>query len=217
MTALLWLTRDLRVHDHPALHAALEGHGTVVPVFCLDDRLLHGRHRSGPRTRFLLECLGDLDASLRSRGSALLIRRGPPEAVLPDLARIAGASAVHCSADSGPFARARGGRVRAALTSAGIALEAHPGLHAVDDLASIATAAGRPYTLFTPFYRAWSAQPPRGGRRPPARAPAPPGAPPRRAGPPRLGRPPVPAGTGPRRAAARRARRRRAGGTSARG
>src|SRR3954468_5938695 len=151
MTALLWLTRDLRVHDHPGLHAALAGPGTVVPGFCLDDRLLYGRHRSGPRTRFLLECLVDLDASLRSRGSALLIRHGPPEAVLPELARAAGASAVHCSADSGPFARARAGRVGAALAAAGIALEAHPGLHGVDDLGAIATAAGRPYTVFTPF------------------------------------------------------------------
>jgi len=175
MTALLWLTRDLRVHDHPALHAALDGHGTVVPVFCLDERLLGGRHRSGPRTRFLLECLVDLDASLRSRGSALLIRHGPPEAVLLKLARATGASAVHCSADSGPFARARGGRVRAALAAAGIALETHPGLHAVDDLAAITTAAGRPYTVFTPFHRAWAAQPRRGVLPAPDTLPAVPG------------------------------------------
>src|SRR4051812_10690475 len=144
MTALLWLTRDLRVHDHPALHAALEGHGTVVPVFCLDDRLLYGRHRSGPRTRFLLECLVDLDASLRSRGSALLIRHGPPEAVLPELAGVAGARAVHCSADSGPFARARGGRVRAALAAAGVALEGPPGLPGGGDPRAVAAAGGRP-------------------------------------------------------------------------
>ena len=59
MTALLWLTRDLRVHDHPALRAALDGGDGVVPVFCFDDRLLGGRHASGPRTQFLLECLAD--------------------------------------------------------------------------------------------------------------------------------------------------------------
>ena len=55
MTALVWFRRDLRVHDHPALRAALDAHERVVPVFCLDDRLLHGRHASGPRTQFLLE------------------------------------------------------------------------------------------------------------------------------------------------------------------
>ena len=57
MTALLWLTRDLRLHDHPALHAALTRADTVVPVFCFDDRLLGGRNASGPRTQFMLECL----------------------------------------------------------------------------------------------------------------------------------------------------------------
>jgi deoxyribodipyrimidine photo-lyase len=57
MTAIVWYRRDLRVHDHPALRAALEADDRVVPVFCFDERLLNGRHRSGPRTQFLLECL----------------------------------------------------------------------------------------------------------------------------------------------------------------
>ena len=69
-TALAWFTRDLRVHDHPALCAALDAGDRVVPVFCLDDRLLNGRHASGPRTAFLLECLRDLDAALREIGRA---------------------------------------------------------------------------------------------------------------------------------------------------
>ncbi len=65
MSAIVWFRRDLRLHEHPALRAALDAHNHVVPVFCLDDRLLHGRHASGPRTQFLLECLADLDGSLR--------------------------------------------------------------------------------------------------------------------------------------------------------
>ena len=56
-TALLWLTRDLRVHDHPALCAALEERGDLVPVFCFDSRLLNGRHASSPAPSFMLECL----------------------------------------------------------------------------------------------------------------------------------------------------------------
>ena len=62
-----------------------------MPVFCLDDRLLHGRHASGPRTQFLLECLADLDGALRERGGGLVVRRGPPERELAALAREAGA------------------------------------------------------------------------------------------------------------------------------
>ena len=74
MTAILWLRRDLRFHDHPALEAARAAADHLVPVFCFDERLLHGRHASGPRTQFMLECLADLDRSLRARGSRLVVR-----------------------------------------------------------------------------------------------------------------------------------------------
>jgi len=149
MTALLWYRRDLRLADHPALLAALGG-DRVVPVFCFDDRLLRGRHASGPRTQFLLECLADLDEQL---GGRLVVRRGPPERELAAVAREAGASELHYSADSGPFARRRIERVRSALGDLEIA--AHPGLHAIDDLDAIRTQAGKPYTVFSPFHRSW--------------------------------------------------------------
>ena len=153
MTALLWLTRDLRLHDHPALRAALDGGDDVVPVFCFDDRLLHGRHASGPRTQFLLECLADLD---ERTGGRLVVRRGPPERELPALAREANAAALHFTADSGPFARRRIARVVRALD---IECVGHPGLHAVDDLDAIRTQAGGPYTVFSPFHRRWLQEP----------------------------------------------------------
>src|SRR6185503_11372227 len=159
VTALVWLTRDLRVRDHPPLRAALDAHDRVVSVFCLDDRLLHGRHASGARTQFLLDALHDLDGALRERGGGLIVRHGPPEEELARLARATGADAVYCSADAGPFARARAQRVRAALADAGAALKARPGLFAVDDVGALRTQAGRPYVVFSPFHRAWLAAP----------------------------------------------------------
>src|SRR5689334_7534431 len=161
VTSLLWYRRDLRLADHPALHAALEDDG-VVPVFCFDDRLLRGRHASGPRTQFLLECLRDLDGSLRKRGSGLVIRHGPPERELPRLAREIGASAIHATADAGPFAARRDARV------AGLVL--HPGLGVVDE--PPLTQAGTPYTVFSPFHRAWLATERRAVRAAPRRLPA---------------------------------------------
>jgi deoxyribodipyrimidine photo-lyase len=165
---IVWFGRDLRVRDHPALRAALDRHDRVVPVFCFDDRLLHGRHSSGPRTQFMLECLAALDDQLRARGSGLVVRHGPPERELAALARKVGASAVHASSDVGPFARRRATRVEAALRGGGAALHAHPGLSAVDDVTAIATRAGRPYTVFSPFHRTWLDA----DRRPVLRAPA---------------------------------------------
>ena len=92
MTAVLWLRRELRIHDHPALRAAIDRGGAVVPVFCFDDALLKGRHASGSRTQFLRECIGDLDRSLRDRGSRLIVARGSPPQELARLARELGAT-----------------------------------------------------------------------------------------------------------------------------
>ena len=155
MTTLLWLRRDLRVHDHPVLEAARHGADHLVPVFCLDDRLLHGRHASGPRTQFLLECLTDLDRSLRKRGSALVVRHGAPETELPKLVAETNAQAVHFTADVSRFARDRDTRSARAVEAAGATVHAHPGLFALDDLAAIQTREGKPYTVFTAFHRAW--------------------------------------------------------------
>jgi len=151
---ILWLRRDLRLGDHPALAAALAAHEHVVPVFCFDKRLLHGRHRSGPRTQFLLECLADLDGRLRERGSGMVVRHGKPERELVELARELGAGHVHVSTDVSPFAGERGGRVRRAFAAAGIELHSHPGLNAVD-VRAVETKAGRPYSVFSPFFRTW--------------------------------------------------------------
>ncbi len=156
MTALLWLRRELRVHDHPALDAARAGADNLVVVFCFDDRLLHGRHASGARTQFLLECLADLDDSLRRRGSRLVVRHGPPEREISRLARETGATAVHATADVSPFACARARDLKCSLD---VPFHEHPGTFVVDDLDAIRTTAGKPYTVFTPFYRTWAELP----------------------------------------------------------
>ena len=152
MTAILWLTRDLRAHDQPALRAALDRHDLVVPVFCFDSRLLGGRHASATRTRFMLECLDELDERLGS----IVFRDGRPERGLPALAAELEAEAVHASADVGPFARRRLEAVNRALDCE---LVLHPGVASVDDLGAVRTQAGKPYTVFSPFHRSWLEEP----------------------------------------------------------
>jgi deoxyribodipyrimidine photo-lyase len=158
-TSLLWLRRDLRLHDHPALRAAIDDGDRMIAVFCFDDGLLRGRHASGPRTQFLLECLRDVDSALRHRGSRLFVRHGPPQRELAALARALDARSVHFTLDVSPFARRRQQQVGAAFAQAGVEAVAHPGMFAVDHLAPIRTGGGDPYSVFTPFYRNWLGQP----------------------------------------------------------
>jgi deoxyribodipyrimidine photo-lyase len=148
-TALVWFRRDLRVHANPSLARAVGEHDRVVPVFILDRRLLEGRFASPARGHFMAGCLADLDASLRKRGAALVIRDGTPEQELVALARETHARAAYWAADVSTFATRRDGRVRAALEEEGIAIHETAGNFATD-LTEL-----KPYRVFTPYHRAW--------------------------------------------------------------
>jgi deoxyribodipyrimidine photo-lyase len=164
----MWFRRDLRVRDLPALAEACGRHEQVVPLFVFDPKLLKGRFRSAGRIAWMLECLAALDHELRERGGRLVVRDGRPETEVRRVARETEARAVHISDDVTGFARARDARVEQALDRDGVELVRHPGLY-VADVRAIATKQGTPYTVYSPFLRAWKAQPRREVERAPQR------------------------------------------------
>jgi deoxyribodipyrimidine photo-lyase len=150
-TSVLWFRRDLRLADHPALLAATDEAAArgVVPVFVVDPALWTP---AGPARRaWLVRSLRCLDAAL---GGALVVRHGRPQDVVPDVARAAGASSVHVSADAGPYGRRRDDAVAAVLADSGARLVRTGTPYAVGP-GSVVSAAGEPYKVFTPFRRAW--------------------------------------------------------------
>ena len=108
-TAVVLLTRDLRVHDNPALATACASAEAVVPLYVLDPALLG---RSPNRDRFLHQSLADLRSALIDRGGDLVVRRGDPVAETIRLAGQVGAEAVAVSADVSRYARRREERLR---------------------------------------------------------------------------------------------------------
>ena len=168
--AIVWFRRDLRVHDNPPLHAALAGHDRVVPAFVVDPALVRGRFASPSRTAFLYACLRDLDASLRERGAALVVREGSPGHELAALAEETGASAVYFASDVSPYARKRDRRIE----NAELVARPAPG-NFVADVNAIRTRAGTPFGVFSPFHRAWLAAERRTVHRAPAEIPMPSG------------------------------------------
>ena len=69
--AVVLFHRDLRVHDHPALVAAVREADRVVPLFVVDDAILGGDFARPNRLQFLLDSLADLDRSLTGLGGRL--------------------------------------------------------------------------------------------------------------------------------------------------
>jgi len=93
-TAIVWHRRDLRVDDHPALATAAAWAERVVPVFVLDDAILHHPATCPGRVRYLCESLSDLSEAYRRLGGRLILRRGVPHEELLHLARECGATRV---------------------------------------------------------------------------------------------------------------------------
>jgi deoxyribodipyrimidine photo-lyase len=148
----MWFRRDLRRSDNPALTAAARhagGAGDVVALFCRDARLEDPA--GAARRAFLAGCLQALDDDLDGR---LVVRGGPPEEVVPRLAREAGADAVYVAEDFGPYGRRRDARVEGALADDGVELVRVASPYAVPP-GEVVTKAGGPYKVFTPFHRAW--------------------------------------------------------------
>jgi deoxyribodipyrimidine photo-lyase len=158
-------TRDLRVHDHPALTAAILPGEPIVPLFVMEPKLLA---RSANRARFLVECLADLDRSLVRRGGWLCLRRGEVVAATVRCAVEAGARAVHLTSDVTSYAGNRETGLRVGLAEQGIELFVHPGNAVVEP--GDATPPGKErYAIFTPYHRAWMQVPRRSVLRPPDR------------------------------------------------
>jgi deoxyribodipyrimidine photo-lyase len=170
-TALWWVRRDLRLTDNQALAAALAHADQVVPVFVLDPALLSSSYVGHKRVAFLFDGLRQLDANLRARGSYLVVRRGDPVEELTALTGETGASAIFAEEDYSPYARSRDTRAAGELP---LHLTGGLTLHPPD---FVLKADGTPYTVFTPFSRAWKALPlpvARGVLVAPSRLPPPP-------------------------------------------
>jgi deoxyribodipyrimidine photo-lyase len=152
-TAIVVFTRDLRVQDNPALHAAVESADHVVPLFVLDERIAKLDFNRPNRAAFLADSLKDLDRALRHRGGRLVIRRGDVAAEVAKLVEQTGAATVHLSADYSRYAVTREQQIRVAIGSA--ELVTHDS-HVVAAPGEVVTGGGEMFSVFTPYYRKWT-------------------------------------------------------------
>lgn len=151
--SLLWLRRDLRLHDHAALFTALQNPAPVQPVFIFDSEILAGF--SSPddrRLTFIAQRLCLIDAKLRQRGGGLLVLHGKAVELMPKLAHVLEAGHVFAAQDYEPATMARDAAVakQVKLTLAKDHLIFAPEEVLKDD--------GTMYRVFTPYSKAWMAR-----------------------------------------------------------
>ena len=106
-TKIVWFRNDLRLHDNQCLVEAIEKSDQIVAVFVFDPRLFgtgkFGFPKSGSfKANFLMEAVSELKKSLQNCGSDLLVLKGKPEELLPEVAIKYNASAIYFSKEVTP-------------------------------------------------------------------------------------------------------------------
>jgi deoxyribodipyrimidine photo-lyase len=164
---LLWLRRDLRLADHPALRAALDERRPIIPVYILDDETPGPWKIGGASRWWLAGSLRALGADIEKCGSRLILRRGETSAVLAELSRETGAKAVYFTRGYEPWMVRLEASLADALERSGVACRSFPG-HLLNEPEALRNKSGEPFKVFTPYWKAALATEP-----PPAPLPAP--------------------------------------------
>ncbi len=154
MRSLVWFRgKDLRVSDHHPLRDAA-AKGDTIPLFVLDPYFFAPERAAQlpHRMQFLVESLAELAEALASRGSKLLVVRGPSVEIVPELARALSVDRVLAYRWTEPFAKERDRRVAERLGA--IPLELYLG-ETLAPPGRVLTGQGTPFAVFTPYSRAF--------------------------------------------------------------
>ena len=156
--ALVWFRRDLRMHDHAALYAALKAHPAVHCVFVFDTEILDALpSRADRRVEFIWESVRELGEMLRAAGGGLQVLHGHAGKEVPRLAAQLGVAAVYANHDYEPRAIDRDAAVSAALAAQGIAFHTRKD-QVIFEKDEVLTKTGTPFSVFTPYKNAWLAK-----------------------------------------------------------
>ncbi|KAK3598830.1 hypothetical protein CHS0354_007437 [Potamilus streckersoni] len=115
-----WFRKGLRLHDNPALCEAFKGASTFRCVYILDPWFAGVSQVGINKWRFLLQCLEDLDSSLRKVNSRLFVIRGQPADVFPRLFKEWQITTLSFEEDPEPFGKERDAAISAMAKEAGV-------------------------------------------------------------------------------------------------
>lgn len=151
LTSIAWLRNDLRISDNPALTAAVRHGGRTLALYIHEQA--DGVRPPGAAARWWLhQSLVALGGELAKIGIELLVRSGESGSVLEKIVDETGADAVFWNRRYGAGERALDATIKESLRSRGITVGSFSANLLVEPW-DIATGQGKPYSVFTPFWK----------------------------------------------------------------
>lgn len=147
---IIWFRRDLRLADNPALTEASHGERKVIPVYI--DETDTPRPDGSAQRWWLHHSLNSLKRSLAAKGAPLILRKGQPDQILPELALETGAKQVMWNRRYDPLLACHDRNVQKSLLDRHIHVATFEG-NLLFDPSQIQTVNGGVFQRFAPFWR----------------------------------------------------------------
>ena len=152
-SCVVWFNRDLRLSDNEAFSFACSLGVPVIPLYLSGAELL-SKPKIGAASRWWLhESLQSLDLSLKDSGSRLIVHSGVPQTAILDVVREANVSIVVWNKCYDPQTAEVQSSIRTELEKANVRVKLFKGDVFLEP-DQILNGTGRPYKVFTPFWKA---------------------------------------------------------------
>jgi len=148
---IVWLRRDLRLADNPALHAGVKSGKPLILLYV--DESNKGRALGGASEVWLHHSLTALMKSISDKGGELILRRGKAADILYEILEQTGADEVHWNRRYEGWAREIDEAIKTDLKSRGVQVDSHKA-NLLTEPWEVETKSGGFYKVFTPFWRA---------------------------------------------------------------
>ena len=150
--SLVWFREDLRLDDHPALAAAAQS-GPICAVYILEEGEDLSRPLGGALKWWLHHSLDRLQESLAEHGIGLILKRGDPRHIIPELVQHLDIGAVHWNRRYYAWSRPVDAAIKEELRGRGVSVGTYKA-SVLTEPWEVKTGSGSNFKVFTPFFRA---------------------------------------------------------------
>lgn len=151
--ALFIFRRDLRLHDNRGLISALKAAEKVILAFIFTpEQIKQNPYKSNRCLQFMIESLEELEEEIAAHKGKLYLFYGHPEEIVAECIENLAVEGVFVNRDYTPYSIQRDKKIRAVCEKKSVYFQADDDL-LLHPIAETLKSDGKPYTVFTPFYR----------------------------------------------------------------
>lgn len=162
---LVLLRRDLRLSDNPALREAVDKGNPVIVIYIRETDDPDAGALGSAQDWWLHHSLTELAERIEKTGNRLILKSGKQKQIVDELISETGAEAVYWNRRYHKQGRELDADIKSDLKERGIEAKSF-GASLMHEPSKLQTKSGGFYKVYTPFWKAFSADPPYGGPHP---------------------------------------------------